>query len=57
MNFNLIDEPWIPVLYHDGTWKRIGIRKALEDAGKIRQIAASNPTDRVAQLVATNGME
>ena len=50
MNYNLLDEKWIPVLYRDGRWERVGIRKALEDAGRIRQIAASNPMDRVAIL-------
>ena len=50
VNFNLLDEPWIPVLYHDGRCARIGIQKALEEAGDIRQIAASNPMDRVALL-------
>lgn len=48
--YNLLDEKWIPVLYHDGTWERVGIRKAFADADKIRQIAASNPMDRVAIL-------
>ena len=46
MSYNLLDEEWIPVLYRDGRWKRLGIRKVLEDAGRIRQIAASNPMDR-----------
>lgn len=50
MAYNLLDEKWIPVLYLDGTYDRVGIRKALEDAGRIRQIAASNPMDRVAIL-------
>jgi len=49
-NFNLLDRDWIPVLYLDGRWTRVGIRKALEEAGRIRQIAASNPMDRVATL-------
>ena len=48
--FNLIDEPWIPVIYADGRYQRVGIRTALEQAGGIRQIAASNPMDRVALL-------
>ncbi|MDP8239698.1 MAG: type I-E CRISPR-associated protein Cse1/CasA [Candidatus Hatepunaea meridiana] len=47
MCYNLLEENWIPVLYHNGDWKRVGIRRALEDAGNIRQIAASNPMDRV----------
>ncbi|HOZ47510.1 MAG TPA: type I-E CRISPR-associated protein Cse1/CasA [Candidatus Hydrogenedentes bacterium] len=50
MNYNLLDEEWIPVLYRDGRWERVGIRRAFEDAGRIRQIAASNPMDRVAIL-------
>jgi hypothetical protein len=50
MNYNLLDEKWIPVLYRDGRWERVGIRKVFEDAGRIRQIAASNPMDRVAIL-------
>jgi len=48
--FNLLDKQWIPVLYHNGSCKRVGIRTALLEAGKIRQIAASNPMDRVALL-------
>jgi CRISPR type I-E-associated protein CasA/Cse1 len=50
MKYNLLEEKWIPVLYQDGRWDRVGIRKALEDAHRIRQIAASNPMDRVAIL-------
>lgn len=50
MDYNLLDEDWIPVLYRNGDWRRVGIRKALEDAHRIRQIAASNPMDRVAIL-------
>lgn len=48
--YNLLHEGWIPVLYADGNAAHIGIRKALKDAGKIRQLAASNPMDRVALL-------
>lgn len=50
MNYNLVDEKWIPVLYRDGEYERVGIRKAFEGAGRIRQIAASNPMDNVALL-------
>ncbi len=50
MDYNLLDEKWIPVLYRDGRWERVGIRKAIKDAAQIRQIAASNPMDRVATL-------
>ncbi|MBZ0253236.1 MAG: type I-E CRISPR-associated protein Cse1/CasA, partial [Candidatus Methylomirabilis sp.] len=48
--FNLLVEPWIPVLLRDGRADRVGIRRALTEAGMIRQIAASNPMDRVALL-------
>ncbi len=44
--FNLLDEAWIPVLYADGRVARVGIKQALADAGRIREIAASNPMDR-----------
>jgi hypothetical protein len=50
VSFNILDQQWIPVLYHDGTVDRVGILRALEDASRIRQIAASNPMDRVAIL-------
>jgi hypothetical protein len=50
MDYNLLDEKWIPVLYRDGRYQRVGIRKALVEAGQIRQIAASNPMDNVALL-------
>lgn len=48
--YNLLEENWIPVLFRDGKVGRVGIYKAFEDAHKIRQIAASNPMDRVAIL-------
>ncbi len=50
MKFNLLDEQWIPVLYHNGECRRVSIRTALRDARRIRQIAASSPMDRVAVL-------
>ena len=50
MSYNLIDEPWIPVLWAEGTPERVGIRDALEQAGRIREIAASNPMDNVSLL-------
>jgi len=49
-NYNLLQEQWIPVLWVDGEVSRVGIREALAQAGRIRQIAASNPMDRVAIL-------
>jgi len=47
-SYNLLSQNWIPVLYHNGLFNRVGILTALEDAHRIRQIAASNPMDRVA---------
>jgi len=52
---NLLTMPWIPVLWSNGVWNdsqppRVGIFTALTQAGKIRQIAASNPMDNVALL-------
>jgi CRISPR type I-E-associated protein CasA/Cse1 len=48
MNYSLLVEPWIPVLWSDGKCGRVGINDALVRASCIRQIAASNPMDRVA---------
>ncbi|MFZ5983641.1 MAG: type I-E CRISPR-associated protein Cse1/CasA [Acidobacteriota bacterium] len=50
MTYNLLVEPWIPVLWKNGKFSRVGIWQALTDAGRIRQIAASNPMDNVALL-------
>lgn len=49
-NFNLVDEGWIPVLWNDGKTSQVGIREALTQAGRVRQIAAANPMDRFAIL-------
>ncbi len=49
-DYNLLYEEWIPVLYHNGGFKRLGIIEALLEAHNIRQIAASNPMDRVAVI-------
>ena len=48
MTYNLLDEPWIPVLRTNGTVSRVGIRTALTEAKNIRQIVASSPLDRFA---------
>ncbi len=50
MNYNLLEENWIPVLWRNGHTNRVGIIEALTQADRIRQIAASNPMDRVAVL-------
>ncbi|MEW6034890.1 MAG: type I-E CRISPR-associated protein Cse1/CasA, partial [Chloroflexota bacterium] len=48
MSYNLLEEPWIPVLWSDGRLSHAGIKEALTQADRIRQVAASNPMDRVA---------
>jgi hypothetical protein len=48
--FNLLESPWIPVLYHDGRWQKVDLCQAVRDADHIRHIAATNPMDRVAIL-------
>jgi len=50
VNYNLLLEKWIPVLWNRGNSDRVGIIEALTQAGRIRQIAASNPMDRMAIL-------
>jgi hypothetical protein len=50
MTYNLLVERWIPVLWSDGKFGRVGIKEALTEAGRIRQIAANNPMDRMAVL-------
>jgi hypothetical protein len=50
MNYNLLEESWIPILRNDGHADRVGIRAALAQAGAIHRIAAPNPMDCVALL-------
>jgi len=45
MDYNLLDEEWIPVLYHDGGFRRVGAMKALEQAREIRCITLASPLD------------
>lgn len=48
--FNLLHEPWIPILRQNGKAEKVGILTALTQAALIRQIAASNPLDNVSLL-------
>lgn len=50
MDYNLLEEKWIPVLCKNGETNRVNIIEALTQAHRIRQIAASNPLDRAAIL-------
>jgi CRISPR system Cascade subunit CasA len=47
-SFDLIDEPWIPILQPDGTKRLGGIRSVLLGAGQIREIADPSPLVTVA---------
>lgn len=48
MNYNLLEEAWIPVLWSNGESGRVGVSEALRQAGRIRQVATSNPMDGAA---------
>ncbi len=50
MNYNLLEEEWIPVLFSNGMVKRVNVIKAFTEANRIRGIAATNPMDRLAIL-------
>jgi|SRR5579859_831573 len=45
VNFNLLEEKWIPVLRKDGRSDRVGVIEALAKAGQICQIALASPMD------------
>ncbi len=48
-SFNLLRDPWIPVLYKDtGTSKRVSVTEAFRDADKIWRIDTGNPLDTLA---------
>ncbi|EKU45570.1 type I-E CRISPR-associated protein Cse1/CasA [Brevibacterium casei] len=46
--FNLVDEPWIPVLHVDGSESVVSLRGAFESAEAIHQIQGELPTMRPA---------
>jgi len=41
--YNLLDQPWIPITWEDGTADNVGIRRALASAHKIRSISHTAP--------------
>jgi len=45
MNYNLLRENWIPVLWQDGLAGRVGVIDGLLHAHRIRQIALASPLD------------
>lgn len=48
--FNLVDEPWIPVLDAAGQRREVSLRGLFEQAGEIRMIACELPTQTFAIL-------
>ncbi|WP_296137271.1 type I-E CRISPR-associated protein Cse1/CasA [uncultured Tessaracoccus sp.] len=44
MSFNLIDEPWVPVLYARGRSSDVSLSTLFQDATEIRRISAELPT-------------
>ena len=49
-SFNLLDEEWIPIVCNDGMYRHQGILSVFQNAHLIREIASSNPMDRIAVL-------
>ncbi len=45
MNYNLLEEEWIPVLMRDGEYRRVGAIDAFERGGEIRCITLASPLD------------
>lgn len=47
-SFNLLTEPWIPVIYTDGSVTELGIRDVFAEAHNIQGLACDLPTVNVA---------
>ena len=47
-SFNLLTEPWIPVIYADGSVAEVGIKDVFADAHDIQELACDLPTVNVA---------
>ena len=43
VSFNLVDEPWLPVMWSDGTAGEVGLRDALVRAHEIREMVDGSP--------------
>ena len=42
-HFNLATDPWIPVIYQDGTCREVSIQTVFEDAEQIREVSGDSP--------------
>lgn len=47
-DYNLLEEPWIPVLLSDGSVKHMGIRDVFRFASDITDLACELPTQKIA---------
>lgn len=43
ISFNLVDEPWLPIVWPDGTAGEVGLRDALVRAHEIRELVDGSP--------------
>jgi len=50
MGFNLLDDPWIPLLDHEGRRVEVGLLEALEGGERYAGLATAHPLERAALL-------
>ena len=50
MEFNLLEEPWLPVVYNDGKQIEVSLRTIFRDAHRIKNLAGELPTQDAAIL-------
>lgn len=48
--FNLVDEPWLPVIGADGRQAEVSLREAFRQAGTLRRLVGDLPTQAFAHL-------
>lgn len=48
--FNLIDDPWIPVVRHDGSMAQLGLAELLAEAPDVKDLACASPIEQVATV-------
>jgi CRISPR system Cascade subunit CasA len=44
VSFDLLDEPWLPMVTNAGEEEEVGLRRALVEAGRFRRLAGETPT-------------
>ncbi len=48
MSYNLLDEPWLPVVWNGGAAARVGLKEVVLKAGRVREVRGPSPLDTVA---------